>query len=959
MSLSVEQFMQELAESGLMSDADVEILRETPRALIESTEELAASLVEGGRLTEFQAKTLLEGNGRRLVLGNYTVLEQIGAGGMGVVLKAVHRRMERKVALKILPDSATDSEDSIRRFHREVKAAARLSHPNIVTAYDADEAKGVHFYVMEYVNGSDLSSLVKRNGPLPIATAVESIVQAARGLEYAHGEGIIHRDIKPGNLLLSRKGRVKILDMGLARIDAAEVEEQTELTGTGQIMGTIDYMAPEQALDTKSVDARADIYSLGATLNFLVTGRPMLPGDTHGKKMQALLSTSSEQSASLQTHRREIPDELERVFQKMVARDPDERYQTMGGVIADLEPLLPPAETGSSTQAERGGSSTQAATLGGDSSSDEALKRFLAAQAAPTTAIQEMPEIEVGAETVESAQAEPTRVTGTAESAGRLQATGTRRRFARPIGTSVALLLVVGAIAAGAIGWLNRHQVTEPEATLAVGDDVPEASGASALTSEVIDFANVTALEFDDPRDRVAFPEFPRGLDGPLTVEFWCKLLSANNSDTPSTLLGCSGLHINQANNGEPQLLAFLFISSQDSLSQLARMPFPVGEFVHVAVIVDDDLFKYYVNGTIQGDVIGQWRGESRYTTGLPETFQMAAPFDTGLVLGTPGPNGRDTVHAQILELRVSNTVRYPEEFTPQKTRFVRDDATIALYHCDEGEGSLLRDSSGNSYHGEIDGASWVNSSLEHASPDQRNYALQFDGEDDYVRLPMASDGEHPQTIEAWVQTEEPTSTGGTVVTGLGMHLAYRYFESISMYAWQVHNNLRNATSSHSGNPAGSLIGPYQANASGRVHVAAVYDGESIRLYQDGEKVAEITGDLIAEEDILRTPYRIGRTHASGAESYFKGLIDEVRISSIARYTEDYTPEDRFEPDEHTLALYHFDEGDGDTLIDSSGHDHHGEIHGASWVRVSDSIDHGGVYPDGPPGEVARLQLEK
>ena len=207
---------------------------------------------------------------------------------MGQVFKAEHRRMKRVVAIKMLPPAVTKDAAAVARFQREVEAAAKLSHPNIVAAYDADEANGVHFLVMEYVEGKDLSALVKKDGPLPVAKAVDYVLQAAEGLEFAHGEGVVHRDIKPANLLLDKKGAVKILDMGLARIERplAMPPLQAELDRhAAAIMGTVDYMAPEQAHGHAHADARADIYSLGCTLHYLLTGRPPYGGDTVLKRL--------------------------------------------------------------------------------------------------------------------------------------------------------------------------------------------------------------------------------------------------------------------------------------------------------------------------------------------------------------------------------------------------------------------------------------------------------------------------------------------------------------------------------------------------------------------------------------------------------------------------------------------------------------------------------------------------
>ena len=204
MTIPLDQFVSQIVDSSLASADDVAALIDSLPAekKPQDGEQLAMELVRLKKLTAYQAQQIYAGKGRTLVLGNYVILDKLGQGGMGLVLKAEHRRMERLVALKVLSPKVTKSPEAVRRFQREVKAAARLMHPNIVAAFDADEAGGTHFFVMEYVDGSDLSTLVKKQGPLPLDQALDCILQAARGLQYAHERGVIHRDIKPANLLL-------------------------------------------------------------------------------------------------------------------------------------------------------------------------------------------------------------------------------------------------------------------------------------------------------------------------------------------------------------------------------------------------------------------------------------------------------------------------------------------------------------------------------------------------------------------------------------------------------------------------------------------------------------------------------------------------------------------------------------------------------------------------------------
>ncbi|TWT63303.1 serine/threonine protein kinase [Rubinisphaera italica] len=290
-------------------------------------------LVGSRELTSYQINKLLQEEADQLVLGNYLLKKPLGAGGMGEVYLAEHRRMQREVALKVLAPKFVQDEEMRLRFQREIQAIGRLSHPNIVTAFDADESDGSYFLVMEYVAGADLAALVQKNGAMSVSQVMNCILHAAHGLDYAHREGVIHRDIKPQNLLLTRAGQLKILDLGLARLDQKSMPQES-LTETGSMMGTVDFMAPEQAMNAHMADARSDIYSLGCTLFYLLTGTTMYSETTLVEKLFA--------------HRDQpIPDlpmetghPLNAIYQKMVAKNPEDRFQSMHEVVEKIELLI-------------------------------------------------------------------------------------------------------------------------------------------------------------------------------------------------------------------------------------------------------------------------------------------------------------------------------------------------------------------------------------------------------------------------------------------------------------------------------------------------------------------------------------------------------------------------------------------------------------------------------------------
>lgn len=342
--LTVQEFAASIFQSGLLSRPEIDELKERldASALPGEAREIASKLVTEGKLTRYQAAVLLKASKDPLLVDNYVILDTLDTGGMGLVFKALHRSMNRVVALKLLPASMMSARDTVKRFQREVQAAAALKHPNIVAAYDADESEEIAYLVLEYVEGTNLFRLVKEHGPCSLAQAADYVRQAATGLAYLHSRGIIHRDVKPANLILANDGTVKLLDMGLVRFASSEdlscAEMDQELTQAGIVIGTVAYMSPEQALDTRSADQRSDIYSLGCTLFFLLTGRSLYHEETG---MKTLLAHREQPVPSIREFCEEAPVSLDAVFRTMVAKRPADRLQTMEEVIAAIDACVP------------------------------------------------------------------------------------------------------------------------------------------------------------------------------------------------------------------------------------------------------------------------------------------------------------------------------------------------------------------------------------------------------------------------------------------------------------------------------------------------------------------------------------------------------------------------------------------------------------------------------------------
>ncbi|TWT96318.1 Serine/threonine-protein kinase PknB [Neorhodopirellula pilleata] len=733
-------------------------------------------------------------------INGYDVERVLGRGGMGIVLKARHQRMRRDVAIKVLPETAFRDPASVDRFYREVQAVAQLSHPHIVAAYDAGEQDEIHYFVMEYIQGQDLEKIVKQLGPLAVEDAVECIIQAAKGLEYAHDRGIIHRDIKPANLLLQQNGIIKVLDMGLARrndVNPDANEEDAQLTQVGQIMGTVDFMAPEQALDTRSADARADVYSLGCTMYCLLNGERPYHGDTMMKK---ILSHREDAIPSLSQKRADVPRALDAIFSKMVAKTPDDRYQTMSEVITDLlsfrdqdVTLGVPNLVGLPERAD-----LASAKQGDRRSESYAETQMCVGSASTLTEDQSLAFVDPpSADPAASETVDPSRRT---VSAGNDRFTSWPWIVASAGGFSLLLAAILMFIQTP--HGLLRIEIDDPSIKVSVGGD---------------DRLRVTA-------DQGEFEIAPG--EHHLQIK-----------------VGDVSFQTNEFTLGQGETIALRITMVENQKVQIIRDGTPI----------EEHLISPLPESSPDNDALAASKMSSSQE--IPQSQKLPSDREPIPVLTDVYPG------------------KHALRFTERNESYVEFPTLTASVEWNQ------------------------------------------------IRPTMV------YTLELWIQRDRQE---------MDAHENYIGIDHWSITSGSGAGYIENGEVGGRGAPPirfRGIHGPlwHQEQASHWMHIAAIDEiDKQRRLYLNGKLVGTEPSTMdwgAGGGGKWDSTVRLGGSMV--------GSIGEARISTIARYQDNFSPEFEMKTDEHTLALYRVDEGSGDVLHDSSGNEHHGTIVNAQWQTSS------------------------
>lgn len=856
-------------------------------------------------------------------LGRYRIEKLLGRGGMGLVYLATDTRLNRAVALKL--PRIVDDPDLIQRFEREARSMASVSHRNLCAIHDVDEVSGIRFLTMEYIDGETLADRLVNGSPYSQIEAAKLIQKMAMATEFAHRAGVIHRDLKPSNIIIDRENEPVIMDFGLAHHTN---ENDARLTKAGGFVGTPLYMAPEQTLeDDEQVGPWSDVYSLGAILYELLTGRTVYTGKTANIISHLVAATPATPPIELrpETHRT-----LNDICLRAIAPRRIDRFSSAKQFAVALDQYI------------------------SDPYADMDIHATGRFEAGETT-------VHHHAQTPQSLapnSSQPKSIIAPAHSTKR------NAIFAcSVVAATVAVVAIVFLMNAGTIDKdrngaetasnsddSNNKNPTTGYPSQVVADLPPEPTDSTFgrfLKLQPDAFVSIDSLTI--PRDAVH------------TIEAYV-VCGADGNGTDRHVVGWPGMS-SLFIRSRGTAWAFGLDFERDYQTAISPKSIVMMERTHLAAVRDRNEMRLYVNGVLQekspidsGELRASQRAFSISTSG------RLAPF-TGL----------------FDELRVSNIARYSQDFDVPQTPFETDANTIGLYHCDEGEGNVLEDASGNQNHGVVVGAEWIDSTaiadysppLDEPSETQsqpvetvhpklaprlmskipEGFSLLFNGAQSYVEVPNINrDEPSPFTLEMWTKPQiQPTPRAVAVLSG------QRFMQigknGSTLFFMEPRTSLSN-----------SRLNPRFVHGEWS-HIALVANERECRFFSNGALVNQLTvSDQPWHKDYPFRGLWLGAHPANGTIRYFySGQLDEIRVSTIERYSESFTPATRFEPDEHTIALYHCDEGDGTILNDASSYGNHGTAHAVVWDKHVEStamnIPSPMVAPIDRP-EVNRLQNE-
>ncbi|WP_417851257.1 LamG-like jellyroll fold domain-containing protein [Thalassoglobus sp.] len=922
--------------------------------------------------------------------GRYSIQKVLGQGAMGAVYLAKDTQLDRDVALKIpkFGDlNQVDEEEMLARFYREARAAATLRSPNICPVYDVGEIDGQHYITMAYIAGrplKDFTKSKKSHSEKQIATTIRKL---AVGLAQAHKIGVVHRDLKPANIMVDQHGEPVVMDFGLARRSSSD---DVQVTQSGAILGTPAYMSPEQVEGNQAaIGPQADIYALGIIMYELITGEMPYKGSL----MSILQQIGNNNPAKPSELRANIDPRLENICLKMMAGDLKKRYSSMNEVAADLQDVLRnPNKKQKKAQGRKNGPKPAAISSAHEESNPalisieqpkpyaEQLRKKKIATTSKTTpkpAGKETPStpnknlliagglgglilllgivfiVRIGKYDVQITLDDPgiqlsvdgeEVVIKNGQDIIKLSA-GKHQLQLKKAGltTHVEEFTVTknGKTSLRAVvlhnnqldGLLNGEQPAAIEERLTGGpvensepeSITPDGSSSSKLTQE----EDTNSLVFDGQNDYVELHlsdslKDRLSTEKPVTVEAW--IWSANNSGKRQFIFNSgvsTRLEILREGESFGEHLANTWTAYRtDHKGNWDRVVSsritPSGQWTHVAVVWQTDLHGYkstfYINGNSS-------QLERSHKAGRTQT-----PTELRAILGAaPGSDGH-SIHThfkgKIRDFRISDAARYQEDFKPEQN-LVADEQTALLFKMNEGFGDILEDSSDNGHHGKIVGAKWVrNDETEAKQSSKPLTALVFDGTTSRVEVPgLKLSGSPPLTIEGWVTPSEK-GTSNVIIFHDGVSdpltLQVGGIRRWEFGGWWSESNKRL-----------EVFGPKIEDWERRTHIAGQWNGQSLQLFIDGK--------LVQERDYSGSFNPQGSLEIGGHDgSRFKGSIDEIRISKTLRYQTDFIPQNELTSDEETLALYHFNEGTGNTLKDSSGNGHNGKIVGAKWAEVTE-----------------------